>query len=58
MRQPPTGHTRDESRAIVRKARKLVGMVQGTMALEGQGLPRKTLREFTRIAVRHLTSSR
>jgi hypothetical protein len=37
-----------EARQAIRKARKLVGMVQGTMGLEGLALDKKTLKDLTK----------
>lgn len=54
MPVPPPSVSRPELRQAIRKAKKLVAMLQGTMGLEGQGLDRKTLREFRREAIAHL----
>lgn len=43
-----------ELRKIAIEAKSLVGMVQGTMALEGQGLDKATLRRLKRRMVRRL----
>lgn len=50
----PASVSRIELRQAIKKARKLVAMLQGTMGLEGQGLDAKTLREFRREAIAHL----
>lgn len=49
---------RQEVRDAIRKARKLMGMVQGTMGLEGAALDRKTLRAMTKEATYELLGIR
>ena len=54
MPVPPASVSRLELRQAIKKAKKLVAMLQGTMGLEGQGLDRRTVREFRREAIAHL----
>ena len=54
MNQQPARPSMEESKRAIRKAKKLMGMLQGTMGLEGQGLDRKTLREMTKRTAREL----
>ena len=42
------------ARKAIRKAHSLMRILQGTMALEGQGLPRKTLKKMTKQTAREL----
>lgn len=42
------------ARKAIRKAREINRMLQGTMALEGQGLPRKTLKKMMKLTAREL----
>ena len=50
----PASVSRGELKRAIKKAKKLVAMLQGTMGLEGQGLDFKTLRKLRRKAIAHL----
>ena len=54
MPVPPASVSRGELKQAIKKAKKLVAMLQGTMGLEGQGLDFKTLRKLRRKAIAHL----
>lgn len=46
---------RDETlRKVIRRAKQLTSMLQGTMVLEGQGLDKKFLREMKRKTIKEL----
>jgi hypothetical protein len=45
-------------RLALTKARRLTGMLEGTMSLEGQGLDKKTLRAMTKQSARDLLAAR
>jgi len=44
-------------RRALEQARKITGMLQGTMGLEGQGLDKKTLKIMTKRTARELLGS-
>lgn len=50
--------SRQTIRQVIRKARKITGMLQGTMGLEGQALDKKTLRAMTKQTARELLLNR
>lgn len=49
---------RHQVRQALLKARKITGMLQGTMGLEGQALDKRTLKVMTKQTARELLTSR
>lgn len=45
---------REAMRRVIRSARRITGMLQGTMGLEGQGLDKQTLRKMKRLTIEDL----
>jgi hypothetical protein len=54
MPLPTNRFDRQVLRRAIRKARRLTGMLQGTMGLEGQGLDKQTLRRMKRLTIQDL----
>lgn len=48
MPLPTYRPNKQSMRDVIRRARKITGMLQGTMGLEGQGLDKQTLRRMKR----------
>jgi len=49
---------RQKVRQVLLKARKITGMLQGTMGLEGQALDKQTLRAMTKQTAKELLVTR
>lgn len=54
MPAPQLPNTTQDLRKVVRKARQIMAMLQGTMGLEGQGLDRKILRDMKKRTISDL----
>jgi hypothetical protein len=54
MTLPTNRLDRQAIRQAIRKARRITGMLQGTMGLEGQALDKQTLRRMKRLTIEDL----